>query len=417
MIFVYTDKDTPRLQFVLRHIFVRTLRGQYLTTENREEYLNSSEPGICYSAEYIGRGVWIERKKEDPLMWVFSLLAREEELLGPFDMHGRYIPEASCLSKDGLLERPVVDEYAMRLRMQILSEYPGYLGLPGRTAKIVLTHDIDHPFLYRNKGILLTTYGVIRDVLKGNTSTLKDRLYTLLHLREDPYFCFDDLSSLYKGGNLKPKFFIHVGPYGRYDRKYLYPSFRYRQFLRELAKRYEMGLHPSYASQSKPGQIMAEKKRLERWIASKLITESRQHYLCFRIPQTPRALLASGITQDYSLGYSTRLGFRAGTCIPFPYYDLEQEKETALILHPLVAMDVTLQRDFHLSPQRAEEKIKDLWQKTKEVGGDFTLLFHNSSLTESGDWKGWSKMYARVVHYLQMEQAQIKIETNNKTDK
>ncbi len=183
MIFVYTDKDNPRLQFVLRHILVRTLGGQFLTTENREEYLKSSEPGICYSSEYIGRGVWIERKGEDRLMWVFSLLAREEELLGPFDLHGRYIPEASCLSRDGLLERPVIDVYAMQLRTQIHSEYPSYLGLPGRKPKIVLTHDIDHPFLYRNKGLLLTVYGMIRDILKSNFSTLKDRLCVLLNLR------------------------------------------------------------------------------------------------------------------------------------------------------------------------------------------------------------------------------------------
>lgn len=408
MIFVYTDKDNPRLQFVLRHILVRTLGGQFLTTENREEYLKSSEPGICYSSEYIGRGVWIERKGEDRLMWVFSLLAREEELLGPFDLHGRYIPEASCLSRDGLLERPVIDVYAMQLRTQILSEYPGYLGLPGRKSKIILTHDIDHPFLYRNKGLLLTVYGMIRDILKSNFSTLKDRLCVLLNLREDPYFCFERLSSLYKGGNLNPKFFIHVGPYGRYDRKYLYPSFRYRKILIELAKHYELGLHPSYASQSKPEQIVAEKAKLEQWIAPKLITESRQHYLCFRIPETPRALLASGIIHDYSLGYSTRIGFRAGTSIPFPYYDLEREEETTLILHPLVVMDVTLQRDLHLSPERAEEKIKQLWKNTKEVGGDFTLLFHNSSLSESAEWRGWRKMYERIVHYLELEYAQIK---------
>ncbi|MFA6873078.1 MAG: polysaccharide deacetylase family protein [Bacteroidaceae bacterium] len=405
MIFVYTDKDSPRLQFVLRHILVRILGGQYLTTENREEYLNSSEPGICYSTEYIGRGVWVERKKEDPFMWAFSLLAREEELLGPFDLHGRYVPEASSLSKEGLLERPVIDEYAMQLRTQLLSEYPRYLGLPGRKAKVILTHDIDHPFLYRNKGFLLTLYGVMRETVKGDFSALKSRLMTLFYLKEDPYFCFENLFSLYKGGNLNPKFFIHVGPYGRCDRKYLYPSFRYRKIVKELAKQHEVGLHPSYASGSKSEQIRIEKTKLERWIASKPIVESRQHYLCFRIPETPRALLASGIAHDYSLGYSTRVGFRAGTSVPFPYYDLEREEETALILHPLIVMDVTLQRDLQLSPESAEKKIKQLWENTKAVGGDFTLLFHNSSLAESAGWEGWSKMYERVVHYLQMEQA------------
>ena len=44
-------------------------------------------------------------------------------------------------------------------------------------------------------------------------------------------------------------------------------------------------------------------------------------------------------TDDYSMGYVGEPGFRAGISIPFPFYNLLDEKETALMVHPFAFMD------------------------------------------------------------------------------
>ena len=73
------------------------------------------------------------------------------------------------------------------------------------------------------------------------------------------------------------------------------------------------------------------------------VTKSRQHFLAFELPTTYLKLIQSGILEDYSMGYASHLGFRAGICSPFRFYNLLEEKETDLVVYPFQVMDVTLQ--------------------------------------------------------------------------
>jgi hypothetical protein len=65
---------------------------------------------------------------------------------------------------------------------------------------------------------------------------------------------------------------------------------------------------------------------------------------------------------------------------------------------PLIVMDTTLKVYRKMSPDTAEERILELAKRCQEVGGVFTLLWHNTSL--SGDWLPWGEMYERVVRLL-----------------
>src|SRR4051812_35126335 len=78
---------------------------------------------------------------DDLLGNAFFVLTRYEEAVLPDrDEHDRFPAAASVLVREGLIDRPVVDEWAATLRRA--------LGLepPPRRFRVVPSHDVDYPF-------------------------------------------------------------------------------------------------------------------------------------------------------------------------------------------------------------------------------------------------------------------------------
>jgi hypothetical protein len=63
-------------------------------------------------------------------------------------------------------------------------------------------------------------------------------------------------------------------------------------------------------------------------------------------------------------------------------------------------MDRSLQKYMGLSPEAAFEEIKSLIDTTYRYHGVFTILFHNSSLSEIEEWKGWKTIFTKTIEYL-----------------
>ena len=148
-----------------------------------------------------------------------------------------------------------------------------------------------------------------------------------------------------------------------------------------------------------PNVLLLFKNEMKRFEAILGIrTEiSRQHYLIVSMPKTYKRMASLGISSDYSMGYASMTGFRAGTSLPFKFFDVQDNKEYPLMIHPFVVMDVTLKHYLHLNPDEASAQINFLIRQIKEVKGVFTSLWHNESLSEYGIWKGWRKVFEDMV--------------------
>ncbi len=157
-----------------------------------------------------------------------------------------------------------------------------------------------------------------------------------------------------------------------------------------------IGIHPSLRSNDHAGLLKVEYKRYSG-ILGKAPAISRQHFLILRFPETYRRLIEMGIKEDYSIGYASNPGFRAGTCSPFNFYDLAAENETDLILFPFAVMDVTFRQYLLLTPNEALDRIKRLIAHADAVGGTFISLWHNESLSGEGIWKGWREVFEGMV--------------------
>ena len=128
-------------------------------------------------------------------------------------------------------------------------------------------------------------------------------------------------------------------------------------------------------------------------ILGKTVNESRQHFLILKFPYTYQTLINQEITEDYTMGYSDLVGFRAGTARPYRWFDLIKNEITNLTIHPFAFMDTTINQSLKLSPSQAILKIEALFKEVKEFGGEFSYIWHNESIGDYGSWKGWSEVF------------------------
>ena len=191
-------------------------------------------------------------------------------------------------------------------------------------------------------------------------------------------------------------FFFSIGDYTTFDTNVSASKTKYQLLIKEMQDYARVGLHPSYFTNQNPVLLKKEKERLES-ITNTPVRKSRQHYLRFSLPETYQNLIDLEIEEEYSMGYASNVGFRASTCTPFYFYDLDFEIQTPLKVYPFALMDTTLNDYMKLTPKQSLGRIRDLRNEVKAVNGTFITLFHNESLSDYLRWKGWKRLYESML--------------------
>lgn len=325
----------------------------------------------------------------------FYLISRYEEYLDHDpDEHGRYPASNSIAYRNGFLHRPLVDLWTREFARIIVKKYPTVV-FRRNDYKALLTIDSDQPFAYLGKGMIRSMGGLLRDLTerKGRAS---DRLRVLRKDEKDPFQVYDYLISNIEKNGSSARFFFPTGDLTRYDKNPSWKNEEYRSLIRKISQKYETGLHPSYYSSDRSAEVRSQLARIET-ILGKRAVSARFHYIRLRMPVSYRSLIEAGITEDYSMGYPEEPGFRAGIARPFLFYDLSEESQTGLMIFPFQVMDATLYKYKKLDTEKAEEIIRNLINETRNVGGLFVSLWHNTSLLESPGWKGWRELFETML--------------------
>jgi hypothetical protein len=79
---------------------------------------------------------------------------------------------------------------------------------------------------------------------------------------------------------------------------------------------------------------------------------------------------------------------------------LELETSTNLKVHPFAVMDATFKYYLRTSPEQSLSMIKKIIDNIKLVDGHFISLWHNETWSEYKEWKGWSKLYEKMLEYI-----------------
>jgi len=429
LILIYTHKITPRVRYIFRHILSRILLIPVSFTSKIEEFVAHDGPKISYTKMPLGKEFFIKSnellfeqgvndleismQKWDDIPCFFATNARsaipfdifaasfylitryEEYLPHVKDHHGRYTATQSLAFKYRFLEKPVVDIWAFKLLKILQEKFPNY-GYKKRTYKFISTIDVDNAFAYKHKNLIRTFGGFFKDLIQLKLGEVWSRLVVLLNFKNDPFDTFQKLLLIKKNLHVNTIFFFLIGNYTSFDTNVSASKKKFRLLIKHIVDYAPVGLHPSYFSSQDALLIKKEKERLEN-ITNMPVLRTRQHYLRFNLPETYQILIDLEIEEDYSMGYASHIGFRASTCTPFYFYDLDFEIQTPLKIFPFALMDTTLNDYMKLTPKQSLGKIKELKDEVKAVNGTFITLFHNESLSDYLRWKGWKRLYESMI--------------------
>lgn len=326
----------------------------------------------------------------------FYLVTRYEEYLtDEVDKHQRYKAENSIAYKNGFLEKPVVNEYAQLLKELIEQRYPE-LKFPITEFSVVPTIDIDNAYAYKYKGLVFHIGSMVKKLLSLKFHLVLAHLKTIFDVKNDPYNSYVKQESVHKELALKAVYFFLVGPKGKYDRNLSLKSLGLRTLIKKINVENHVGIHPSYGSNSDLKKVCFEKQGLESVLGHKVL-KSRQHFLKMQIPKTYHVLEKAGVTDDYTMGYASDIGFRASISSVYSFYFLSEERESNLRVHPFCVMDATLKYYKNISPKSTVDLLRPMFNSVKKVKGEINVLFHNESIGAKLHWKEWEGVYKEVL--------------------
>ncbi|WP_426429496.1 polysaccharide deacetylase family protein [Winogradskyella sp. HB-48] len=427
MLLVYTHKITPRLKFTFKHICKRILGLEVKFTSKVEDFIAHDSLKMSYAKQPLSnelfvrshnllfesgisdlditihqwentKGIFSTGERSDLPFDIFAasfyLLSRYEEYLPHVkDDFGRFMAKESIAYKHRFLNQPIVDIWAYKFRDVLLEHFPEF-NFPERTYKIKPVIDVPMAYYYRKKGLLRTIGGTLKDIGKFRFKQLYQRYLVLMGFKRDPYDTFKWIITKQKQSDFKFMVLFLIGDYSTYDKNISVNKKEFVSLIKSVADYCDVGIKASYFSLEDITILKKEKLKMEA-VINRDLQAVRHSFSKLNLPQSYRNLIELEIHQDYTMGYIDTLGFRAGTCTPFQYYDIDFEVETPLKINPYHCLDFALLK--YQSELDKKEHLQKLIKEVKDVNGTFTPVFHNYTFSNLERWNGFRSLFSLIL--------------------
>ena len=427
MLLVYTHKISPRLKYVFKHICTRVLGIEVSFTTTIEEFIAHNSLKMSYTKQQLGNEFFI--KSHDLLFeqglsdveinvhdWEntkcfffngdkshlpfdvfaasFYLLSRYEEYLPHVnDEYGRFSATESIAYKHGFLHQPVVDIWTYKFKDKLQKQYPEF-KFPQKTYSIQPIIDVPSAYNFRLKGLLRSFGGTIKDLSSLNLRNLYERYMVIFGFKHDPFDTFKYIINRQKQTKYKFLFFFLIGDYSTYDKGINPNKKKFVSLIKLVADYCKVGLKASYFAIHDPVILKKEKLRIEA-ILNTSLTASRQSFSKLNLPESYRSLIELEVQEDYTMGYVNHIGFRAGSCTPFLFYDLDFEVQTPLKIWSYHLMDYSLLKTHSLLDKK--KVLNEIIDEIKKVNGEFVPVFHNYTFSDDERWKGFKELFNVIL--------------------
>jgi len=336
----------------------------------------------------------------------FMLTRYEESCVSERDEHGRFPYSASVCAREGIIMRPIVNEYLEILWACLQRLWPS-LTRKVRQYECLLSHDVDRLFDTRHTPWPVVLRNALGDLSKRSDLRLAARrIYSKAvsggeDYGSEPCSTFDFIMDLSEKFGLRSAFyFIPQQTLDMTNCDYTISMPWVRRLLRRIDERgHEVGLHSSYQSFDDSKKIASELSNLKIAAAEEGIEQTirggRQHYLRWDANKTWQAWEDAGLAYDSTLAYAETPGFRCGTCYEYPVFNLGTSAPLRLRERPLILMETSVlgKRYMDTRVPDALAIISQLAATCRQYDGQFTMLWHNDNLAE----RSLKRLYSQAL--------------------
>lgn len=416
---IFTQQGGPRLDYIISVLFGKKAavteseqlftqfggaRIQYLTEKKFDKVLHVQPQGLVFESDIHSIIIECARWEGYPIFFsgagdipfdifsaAFYLVSRYEEYL-PFttDKYDRFPHTDSLAYREGFLSIPLVQHWVQQFK-QIL----GVSFSPSITDEPIFlpTYDADILFQYKHQSIFHNLRSLFGHLLHGRFSALSHQIQVIGGSMPDPYYQWPSLWKLLKEAGKQGTYFFSANEKQQgNDRQLSIHLAAVQSIIQECSRQGKVGWHPSLQSSVTFSEMKKERGLLQQVLLPS-ITDVRFHFLRFRLPESYRWLIDLGIDREHSMGYGAVNGFRASYADPFPWFDLQNNKVTSLLIHPFCYMDTAAIYHQHWAPAEAMAYLKQLQKNTRGVVDQLALVFHPHCLATPV----WKKLHDEVV--------------------
>lgn len=424
MLLVYTQKLTPRIDYIFKQICINMLGMEISFTSEIEKFIAHNKPKISYGKFPLGSELFFEatdllfeRDIESPSIEVskwgitqgffptseksalpydifaasFYLITRYEEYL-PYisDVHGSFPVDQSLAYENDFLQQPIIDIWTEIFLNTLLITFPKlrYKKDPYRVNTLI---EAKQPFAYANQELVNTVVGYIKEIGQWKINEVVTRSQTLLGLKPDPYDTFSWVIQNTKMAEKQLIVFFMLGDADVILERQNTNSPKFQQRIKFIGDYEELGLIFSKAAINNHEVMKEEKSRMEA-ISHRPVRCSMFVDNSLKLPDAYRGLIQLEIEKDYSMVYRNAIGYRAGTCSEFLFYDLEHEVKTPLIISPIAFSTQSLKQ---FDTGKIERLVHELYEETANLGGELNFIFSNQdfSFTHSDNAPFWKNLF------------------------
>lgn len=375
MLLVYTPAVTPRLGYIFRHIFFRMLDVEISITSSIEKFVSHDGAKISYSEKPLGKELFFYSSKilfdsgiqdieieifdwnNHPVFFKvpessgipfdifaasFYLLSRYEEYLPHIKDHiGRYEYKNSVAFKNNFLEKPLVDIWVNELKVVINNKFNNLIRKNNSKKKILPIFEVSEPFKFLNKSIFSIIFQSLNSIYRFDLRTFFRQILVLINVKKDPFDEYQFIIDFFKKNQLN---FISFFRYSRNSldaAEVTILSKPYKLLIKNFSDHIYVGLLVSYFAQLNSNIFKKEYKNLKDLIHRKSF-RVRLNNGIISLPTIYSDLVNQEVSEDYSMCYNNKIGFRASSSVPFYFYDLVNEVQTKLKVFPVFATEESI---------------------------------------------------------------------------
>lgn len=414
---------------MFRQLFVRILEIPISFTSSLDAFVAFSGPKFSYAAHPLGqefhvyasgflteqgisyqelkKGEWrglqvlfahnnSSRIPFDIFAASFYCLSRYEEYLPHLkDEDNRYPAVASWLTTADCLEIPLVDAWAAAFLKELQREFPDLtLSEKEIDSPIRPFFTITSPFKYLYKPSLTKLGQWLQSVWQLNLWDALEQCLVELRLLRDPFDTYDQMIPVLSKGKVKPAFYFLFAqkPYEGIATA-IYNT-KLQALIKGVSDDFPVSVLLSHHAQQGAEELAYELNNVKQLI-HRPILRARFHRGIGTLAEGYAKLLEQEVHHDLSMGYEEEIGYRASTAVPFYYYDLENEYQTPLLLHPIVATEKGLRM---LTSKGAFDKLEKLLEAHPTPTGKQRVAFSNTIWQDEESNQSWRQ---RFLNYLE----------------